>query len=134
MQSPHDESVREVVRVVTYGHRDPMRHGLVITSDHDPHAMVISLDRNLIVDPGVERDMRVHPQQHGISVAYLEGSGSDLPVATALTTFALDWLKNAGMSVAMVETGTDPGHAPARGTYEKVGFNQVSVARYFKKL
>lgn len=53
---------------------------------------------------------------------------------TALTEFALDWMKSAGMSIAMVETGGDPGHAPARHTYEKVGFKMFSVARYFKKL
>ncbi|HAJ64916.1 MAG TPA: GNAT family N-acetyltransferase, partial [Cyanobacteria bacterium UBA8543] len=48
--------------------------------------------------------------------------------------FALAWMKDAGMSIAMVETGGDPGHAPARHTYEKVGFGLFPVARYFKKL
>jgi GNAT superfamily N-acetyltransferase len=55
-------------------------------------------------------------------------------IGTALTVFALDWMKQAGMSVAMVETGGDPGHAPARHTYEKVGFRLFPTARYFKKL
>jgi GNAT superfamily N-acetyltransferase len=55
-------------------------------------------------------------------------------VGTALTTFALGWIKDAGMSVAMVETGADPGHAPARHTYEKAGYRRVPVTRYFKKL
>jgi len=53
---------------------------------------------------------------------------------SALTDFALAWLKAAGMSVAMVETGGDPGHAPARRTYEKSGFGLLPIARYFKKL
>jgi hypothetical protein len=35
------------------------------------------------------------------------------------------------MSVAMVETGGDPGHAPARRTYEKAGFGLFPTARYF---
>ena len=55
-------------------------------------------------------------------------------IGSALTQFALDQMKQAGMSVAMVETGGDPGHAPARHTYEKVGFKLFPVARYFKKL
>ena len=55
-------------------------------------------------------------------------------VATALTDFALSWMKNAGMSVAMVETGGDVGHQPARRTYEKSGFDLFPIARYFKKL
>ncbi len=55
-------------------------------------------------------------------------------IGTALIKFALDWMKDAGMSIAMVETGGDEGHAPARHTYEKVGFGLFPVARYFKKL
>ena len=55
-------------------------------------------------------------------------------IGTALMKFALDWMKVAGMSVAMVETGGDPGHAPARCTYEKLGFGLLPIARYFKKL
>ena len=55
-------------------------------------------------------------------------------IGTALTEFALAWMKDAGMSIAMVETGGDPGHAPARRTYEKAGFELLPIARYFKKL
>ena len=54
--------------------------------------------------------------------------------ATALTNHSLAWLKQAGMTTAMVETGGDPGHAPARRTYESAGFRLFPVARYFKKL
>ena len=55
-------------------------------------------------------------------------------IGTALMEFALGWMKDAGVSVAMVETGGDPGHAPARRTYEKLGFGLLPIARYFKKL
>lgn len=55
-------------------------------------------------------------------------------IGTALTEFALDRLRDAGMRVAMVETGGDPGHAAARRTYEKAGYVLSPVARYFKNL
>ena len=55
-------------------------------------------------------------------------------IGTTLTEFALDRMRDAGMSVAMVETGGDSGHAPARHTYEKMGFRLLPIARYFKKL
>jgi ribosomal protein S18 acetylase RimI-like enzyme len=55
-------------------------------------------------------------------------------IGTALTEFALERLKEAGMTVAMVETGGDPGHAAARRTYEKAGCVQLPIARYFKNL
>ena len=55
-------------------------------------------------------------------------------IAMALTEFVLGWMRERGVSVAMVETGADPGHGPARATYEKAGFTLSPVARYFKKL
>jgi GNAT superfamily N-acetyltransferase len=55
-------------------------------------------------------------------------------IGTALTEFALERLKDAGMMVAMVETGGDPGHAAARRTYEKAGYVLLPMARYFKSL
>lgn len=55
-------------------------------------------------------------------------------IGTALVDCVIAWMKDAGMTIAMVETGTDVGHAPARHTYEKAGFGLWPVARYFKKL
>ncbi len=55
-------------------------------------------------------------------------------IGTALTNFALDWIRASGISVAMVGTGADPGHAPARRTYEKAGMKLVPMARYFMRL
>lgn len=55
-------------------------------------------------------------------------------IAGALTRHALDRFREAGMTTVMVETGGDPGHAPARRTYEAAGFRPFPVARYFKKL
>jgi ribosomal protein S18 acetylase RimI-like enzyme len=55
-------------------------------------------------------------------------------LGTALTEFALESMKRAGMGVAVVETGFDPGHAAARRTYEKAGCVLIPAARYFKKL
>lgn len=55
-------------------------------------------------------------------------------VATALTEFAIERMKVAGMEVAMVETGSDPGHEPARRTYEKAGFRPWPAVKFFKYL
>jgi GNAT superfamily N-acetyltransferase len=53
---------------------------------------------------------------------------------SALTRHATTWLRNCGVRVAVVETGGDPGHAPARRVYEKVGYTLFPVARYFMAL
>lgn len=55
-------------------------------------------------------------------------------VGATLTSFATDWIKDNGMALAMVDTGGDAGHAPARQTYEQAGFTELPVSRYFKKL
>ena len=57
-----------------------------------------------------------------------------LGIAMAMTDFAVDRMKEAGMEIAMVETGGDPGHAPARAAYEKAQFRALPLARYFRKL
>lgn len=55
-------------------------------------------------------------------------------IGTALTAFALDRLREAGVTPAVVGTGGDPGHAPARSTYEKAGFTAFPQVRYYRRL
>ena len=55
-------------------------------------------------------------------------------LGSALTEHAHTEMTDAGMAVAMVETGGDPGHAPARRTYEKAGYTGLPIVRYFKLL
>jgi ribosomal protein S18 acetylase RimI-like enzyme len=55
-------------------------------------------------------------------------------IGASLTRAALEQLTEAGMTMAMVETGGDPGHAPARATYEQADFTLLPIARYFKAL
>jgi ribosomal protein S18 acetylase RimI-like enzyme len=57
-----------------------------------------------------------------------------LGIGTKLTDWALERIAESGATVAMVETGGDPGHAPARRTYEKSGLTPLPVVRYFKAL
>lgn len=53
-------------------------------------------------------------------------------VASRLTTAAIDHMRSSGMDVAVVETGGDPGHEPARALYEAEGFTLLPIARYFQ--
>jgi GNAT superfamily N-acetyltransferase len=55
-------------------------------------------------------------------------------IGTALTGVATEWLRRSGMRVAMIETGGDPGHAPARRLYEKSGYTPLGVVRFLKPL
>ena len=55
-------------------------------------------------------------------------------IGTALNEHALDRIRAAGMIMAVVETGGDESHAPARRTYEKAGYTPMPIVRYFKDL
>ena len=55
-------------------------------------------------------------------------------IAAALTDVAVDWIAEHGMEFAVVATGGDPGHAPARASYEKSGFTALPLVRYYKLL
>lgn len=55
-------------------------------------------------------------------------------ISSQLTEFAINHMRSRGMDIAVVETGGDPGHAPARAAYEAAGFTLLPVARYFRLL
>jgi ribosomal protein S18 acetylase RimI-like enzyme len=64
----------------------------------------------------------------------VDPSAQNEGIGSLLTNHALERCSAAGMVVAMIDTGGDPGHAPARGTYEKAGFSPLPIVRYFKAL
>jgi ribosomal protein S18 acetylase RimI-like enzyme len=55
-------------------------------------------------------------------------------IGARLTQFATEHMRSEGMDIAVVETGGDPGHAPARAAYEDAGFTLLPIARYFRIL
>ncbi len=55
-------------------------------------------------------------------------------IGTELNNFALFKMKEAGMQLAVVGTGGDPGHAPARRSYEKAGYTALPLVRYYQAL
>jgi GNAT superfamily N-acetyltransferase len=55
-------------------------------------------------------------------------------IGTRLNTFALERMQESGMDLAEVGTGGDPGHAPARRSYEKSGYTALPLVRYYKAL
>jgi ribosomal protein S18 acetylase RimI-like enzyme len=80
--------------------------------------------------------LKVHPEDR-MGEIYMIAVDPDFQrhgIASKLTSHSVEWFENAGMSIVMVETGGDPGHAPARATYEASGFRLFPVARYFKTL
>jgi ribosomal protein S18 acetylase RimI-like enzyme len=99
-----------------------------------PTSNVWVADRDTVVVGFVA--VRIHDDRRigEIDMLAVDPSYQGAGVGTGLTKFALDWIKASDISVAMVGTGADPGHAAARRTYEKAGMKLVPMARYFMKL
>jgi GNAT superfamily N-acetyltransferase len=55
-------------------------------------------------------------------------------IADQLMARAVDGMRRAGLRLAVVATGGDPGHAPARAAYEKAGFTGLPLVRYYQAL
>lgn len=55
-------------------------------------------------------------------------------IGTELNLFALQKFREGGMKLAVVGTGGDEGHAPARRAYEKAGFTGLPGVQYYQKL
>ena len=52
-------------------------------------------------------------------------------IGTELNTVALTRMRDEGMSIVHVATGGDPGHAPARASYEKIGYTPLPSVHYY---
>lgn len=55
-------------------------------------------------------------------------------IGTELNDFALAKMKESGLRLAVVGTGGDPSHAPARRSYEKAGYTALPLVRYYQDL
>ncbi len=104
-----------------------------VCNSQDSQVWVAEVGASVVGFVAVELD---HPERSmgEISMLAVDPDHQGDGLGTALTEFALDRLRDAGMTVAMVETGGDPGHAAARRTYEKAGYVLLPIARYFKNL
>ncbi|HKU39513.1 MAG TPA: GNAT family N-acetyltransferase [Polyangiales bacterium] len=69
----------------------------------------------------------------GLNAVHPEHGGRG--IGTRMYEFAVSRLEQAGMRVAMVGTGGDASHAPARRAYEKAGFDrQIPSVWMYRRL
>jgi len=55
-------------------------------------------------------------------------------IGTVLNRAVIELVRTSGVRLIRVETGADPAHAPARRSYEKVGYVAMPLIRYFQNL
>ena len=95
---------------------------------------VAESDDHVVGFVGIQTGVHGEERLGEVSIIAVDPEHRRSGVGRNLLRWALDELTDAGMTVAMVETGGDPGHAPARGLYEHAGFTLLPIARYFTAL
>jgi GNAT superfamily N-acetyltransferase len=75
-----------------------------------------------------------HEQMGWIDIIGVDPDYQRRGISSQLTEVAIDHMRSHGMDIAVVETGGDPGHAPARAAYKAAGFTLLPIARYFRLL
>lgn len=111
---------------------EQMRSLNTVCDDESIDMIVAEIDERILGFSAVS----YHPEDF-LGQVYMIGVDPEAQqkgIGTALMEESLKMIKNKGFSLAMVETGGDPGHASARRTYEKMGFELCEVARYLKRI
>ena len=102
---------------------EPGSNASVFVADVGDHvAGFIAYTMNVADKTGEVELLAVHPdyQNRGIG--------------TELNNAALAAMKAGGIKLVVVGTGGDPGHAPARRSYEKAGYTALPLVRYYQAL
>ncbi len=109
---------------------EQMRSLNTVCDDPAIHVIVAEADNKLLGYAA----MSFHPEDY-LGQIYMIGVDprhQQQGIGTALMEAGLKIIREAGFSLAMIETGGDPGHAAARAAYERMGFQKYEVARYLK--
>ena len=74
------------------------------------------------------------PDSSEIEMIAVDPGSQRTGIAAALIDHAVERMREHGARLAVIGTGGDPGHAPARAAYEKAGFTPLPLVRYYKLL
>lgn len=84
-----------------------------------------------VVHHGPDHD---EPDSSEIEMIAVDPGAQRQGIADRLITHAVDRMREHGARLAVIGTGGDPGHAPARAAYEKAGFTALPLVRYYRML
>lgn len=115
------------------GWRERQRRDLAAVLDGEPESIDVAVDGD---QPAGWVCTRLHPEDSmgEVYVIVVDPDYQRRGIGRALLERSFARVREAGMTMVMVETGDDSGHAPARAAYESIGFERWPVARYFKDL
>lgn len=114
--------------------RKSQREGVeTICKDHERFYVLVAVTDNEVVG-FVAYELQKKDETGEVVLLAVHPEHQSLGIGTGLNIVALQEMDAAGMRVAVVETGGDESHAPARRSYEKAGYTALPLVRYYKDL
>ena len=115
------------------GWRQRQAGDLAATLDGEPENIDVALVDGV---PAGWVCTRLHPEDSmgEVYVLAVDPQHQGKGLGRALMQHSVERARSHSMRMVTVETGDDPGHAPARQLYEQSGFERWPVARYFKDI
>ncbi|MEP7188159.1 MAG: GNAT family N-acetyltransferase [Roseiflexaceae bacterium] len=91
-------------------------------------------ERDVSVVGFVLCELNVQDQVGEVQLLAVHPAHQKRGIGTVLNNLALQHMREHGMKLAVVGTGGDPGHTPARAAYEKAGYTALPLVRYYQAL
>ena len=99
-----------------------------------PGAIVLIAEVDGAVAGFIAYELHYDTQRGVVDLLAVHPDYQNRGIGTELNRIVLERMRQAGMRIAIVGTGGDPGHAPARRTYEKAGYTLFPIAHYYQAL
>ena len=125
---------RNIYELIWPNWREQQAEGVASVCKDREKFTVLVADVDGVVAGFIAYELKLEEKKGEVYLLAVHPDYQNCGVGTALNSAALDRMKASGIKLASVETGGDPGHAPARRSYEKAGYTGLPIVRYFKDL
>jgi ribosomal protein S18 acetylase RimI-like enzyme len=125
---------QEIYSILYPDWRQSQKEGVEsVCGDHEKYAVIVA-EYETIVIGFLAYELKEDDQTGEVILLAVHPEYQNNGIGTELNKNALKRFETAGMKMAVVETGGDPTHAPARRSYEKAGYTALPIVRYFKDI
>lgn len=122
----------EIYPIIYPDWRQSQRENVAKSCQDQEHVLVAELDGKAV--GFLVYELHQNDASAEVQLLAVHPDHQDQNIGTELNLVALDEMKAAGMKLAVVGTGGEEGHAPARRSYEKAGYTPLPLVRYYKAL
>jgi ribosomal protein S18 acetylase RimI-like enzyme len=126
--------VGEQIAAIALAHAEAEQSKLlddICAVDSGHHVLVVTIGNEIVGFVSFTADAAKRTGEIGLNAVHPDHAGNG--IGTWMYEQAMARMKELGVAVATVGTGSDPSHAPARRAYEKAGFGTGLGSVYLYK-